>query len=188
MFPRPASDSPEAPQENRSVPFSGGFTLIELSIVLFVIAIVSGIAIPRLRDLTAAELTSTTRRLANTARYLAEEAAFRSTTYALNLDIENNAWWVTRFDRNTGEFRGDDSLLSRRVALSPEIRISDVVLPALGKVSEGVAPTYFYPEGYADPTVIHLVDARNNAMTVRVDPVRGLGEVFEGYKDFDTAS
>lgn len=167
---------------------SPGFTLIELSIVIFVIAIVSGITIPRIRDLLGVELRSTANRLSNTSRYLFEESAFRSTVYALNLDLENEAWWVTRFDATTGEFVDDDSLLSRKTSIPEGIEILDVVLPGLGKVSEGIAPTYFYPEGLADPTVIHLVDRRNHAYTLRIDPIRGFAEVHEGYKDFESLS
>lgn len=166
---------------------AGGFTLIELTIVIFVMAIISAIAIPRLRDLAAVELASTARRLSNTTRLLFEEAAFRNATFALNFDLENQVYWVTRFERETGEFTDDTSLLTDRVVLPPDIRILDVVVPAFGKIAEGIVPTYFHPEGFADPAVIHLVDAHDNAYTVRVNPVRGIGEVFDGYQDFERA-
>jgi general secretion pathway protein I len=140
---------------------TGGFTLIELTIVIFVIAIVSAITVPRLRGLAAVELSATTRRLSNTTRFLFEEAAFQSTTYALNLDIGNQAYWVTRFDRESGEFVEDPSILTRRVALPRDIRMVDVVLPAYGKLDGGIAIAFFYPEGFADPAVIHLIDTHD---------------------------
>ena len=164
---------------------SGGFTLIELTIVIFVIAIISAIAVPRLRDLTTVELGAATRRISNTTRFLFEEAALRNDTFALNFDLDNQIYWVTRFDRTTGEFSEDPSLLTRRVAMPPDVRILDVVVPSVGKVAEGVAPAYFYPEGFADPAVIHLEDARENVYTIRVNPVRGIGEIFDGYQDFE---
>lgn len=164
---------------------SAGFTLIELSIVVFIFAIITGIAIPKLRDVTGVELSSSTRRLSNTIRYLYEEAALRGHVLALVFDLEHQTYWVARQDPSTGEFVEDDSVLSRRVELPPDVEIADVVLPGTGKIDGGIVPTYFYPEGFADRAVIHLVDAGDRAYTLRVDPVRGRGEVFEGTKDFE---
>lgn len=162
-----------------------GFTLVELAIVLFIIGIITGIAIPRLRDVSAAELASATRRLSQTARYLYEEAALRGTVVALAFDLDHQAYWVAKLDQTTGQFVEDTSLLSRRVELPADVRIADVTLPSVGKLYQGIAPTHFYPEGYADRTIIHLVDRQSRATTIRIDPVRGWGEVSDGYKDFE---
>jgi general secretion pathway protein H len=162
-----------------------GFTLIELTIVVFIIAIVAGIAIPRLRDVTGVELTSTTRRLSNTVRYLYEEAALRGLPYALVFDLDSQTYWVSKLDSETGEYVEDDSLLSRKVTLPDGVRVVDVILPVAGKVAAGIAPTHFYPEGFADESVVHLADERDHAYTLRIDPVRGRGEVYDGYKEFE---
>ena len=162
-----------------------GFTLVELAIVLFIIGIIAGFAIPKLRDVSAAELAAAARRLSHTTRYLYEEAAVRGIVVALVFDLDHQAYWVVKLDSATGQFVEDSSLLSRRVDLPPDVRIADVVLPAVGKLYQGVAPTHFYPEGYADRTVVHLVNPQSRAYTLRIDPVRGWGEVVEGYKDFE---
>ena len=141
-----------------------GFTLIELSIVIFIIAIVARIAIPRLRSITGAELTAATRRLAHMTRYLYEEAALRGAVLELT-------------------FVEDTDLLARRVRLPPDVRIADVFVPGVGTFAQGTVLTRFYPEGYADRSVIHLTDDGGHAYTVRVDPVQGRGEVSEGYHD-----
>ncbi len=167
---------------------SPGFTLVELAIVLFIIGIISGLAIPRLRDVSAAELTATAQRLSHTVRYVYEESAMRGTVVALAFDLDRQAYWVSKLDPSTGQFVEDTSLLSRRVELPPDVRIADVVLPTVGKVYQGLAPTHFYPEGYADRTVVHLMDRKGHALTLRIDPVRGWGEVLEGYKDFEAVS
>jgi prepilin-type N-terminal cleavage/methylation domain-containing protein len=162
-----------------------GFTLIELSIVIFIIAIIATIAVPRIRDVMRTELGSTTRRLSNASRFLYEEATLRGTVLALVVDLERQAYWVARVDPATGELQPDDDLLSKPVIMPPDVRIADVVLPSVGKLSQGVASTYFYPEGWADAAVIHIVDRNRDAYTVRIDPVRGKGEVLEGYKEFE---
>lgn len=138
---------------------------------------------PKLRDVAGVELGSTARRLANTTRYLAEESAIRGAPLALVFDLDHQGYWVVKLDLATGEFVEDRSLLSRRVLLPPDVRIADVVLPNAGKLYQGLAPTHFFPEGYADRTVVHLVDRRNHAYTLAIDPIRGRATVIEGYRD-----
>jgi prepilin-type N-terminal cleavage/methylation domain-containing protein len=157
-----------------------GFTLIELSIVILIIAIVARIAIPRLRSLTGAELTATTRRLANTTRYLYEEAALRGTVLTLYLDLDRQEYWVAHVDDDTGDVVEDTDVLGRRVRLPPDVRIANVTVPGIGKFEEGVVPTRFYPEGYADRSVIALADEEGHSYTLRIDPIRGRAEISEG--------
>lgn len=162
-----------------------GFTLIELSVVILIIAIVARFAVPRLRNLTAAELGATTRRLAQTTRYLYEESALRGTVLTLYFDLDRQQYWVARPEEGTGLPVEDTDLLARRVALPDGVSVADVVVPGAGKLSTGLVPTRFYPEGYADRSVIHLVDSGGHAYTLRIDPVRGRGEIFDGYQDLE---
>jgi prepilin-type N-terminal cleavage/methylation domain-containing protein len=158
----------------------GGFTLIELSIVVLIIAIVARIAIPRLRSLTGAELTAATRRLANTTRYLYEEAALRGTVLTLYFDLDRQEYWVAHAEEDTGALVEDTDLLARRVTLPPDVRIAGVTVPGVGKFEQGLVPTRFYPEGYADRSVISLVDEEGHSYTLRIDPIRGRAEISEG--------
>lgn len=159
-----------------------GFTLIELSIVVLIIAIVAHFSLPRLRSLTGAELAASTRRLAQTTRYLYEEAALQGTVFTLYFDLDRQEYWVAHPEQGTGLPVEETGLLARRVQLPPDVHIADVVLPGGGTYSQGLVPTHFYPEGYADRSVIHLADTDGHAYTVRVDPMRGRGEVLEGYQ------
>jgi prepilin-type N-terminal cleavage/methylation domain-containing protein len=164
----------------RSAQAEAGFTLIELSIVVLIIAIVARIAIPRLRSLTGAELTATTRRLANTTRYLYEEAALRGTVLTLYFDLDRQEYWVAHAEEDTDTLVEDTDLLARRVTLPPDVRIADVVVPGVGKFDQGLVSTRFYPEGYADRSVIALVDDEGHSYTLRIDPIRGRAEISEG--------
>jgi prepilin-type N-terminal cleavage/methylation domain-containing protein len=159
-----------------------GFTLIELSIVILILAIVARFAIPKIRSITGAELGATTRRLAQTTHYLYEEAALSGATYTLYLDLDRQEYWVERADPLTGESVEDADLLARRVRLPPDVRIADVGVPGAASRSAGVVPTRFFPEGYADGSVIHLRDSEGHAYTLQIDPLRGRGEVYEGYR------
>jgi len=166
-----------------------GFTLIELSIVILIIAVVTRFAVPKLRSITGAELGASTRRIANVSRYLYEESALRGTVLTLYFDLDRQQYWVARPEEDGAEPPEDSpDPISRRVILPDGVRVTDVVIPGAGKLSAGVVPSRFYPEGYADSSVIHLADGDGHAYTVRIDPVRGRGEVFDGYRDFETRS
>lgn len=174
--------SPLAPGEH-------GFTLIELSIVILIIAVVMRFAVPKLRSLTAAELGASTRRIANTARYLYEESALRGTVLTITFDLDRQQYWVTGPEEDPAQPpEGESDPIARRVTLPDGVRLTDVVIPGVGKLSGGLVPTRFYPEGYADSSVIHLADTEGHSYTVRIDPVRGRGEVLDGYRDFEPRS
>src|SRR6266404_1481599 len=166
---------------------SAGFTLLELSIVLLILAIAASFVIPRLRSADSAALTSGAARLATTARYLYEEAAFRRRPMRLNLDLDKHAYWVTVLndDPDDPQFVPDDSLLTRPTALPASVAFVDVVLPALGVVREGLVFAQFFPEGYADPLVVHLTNARHEFATLALEPLTGRTRVADTYVDFD---
>src|SRR5262249_33877362 len=72
-----------------------GFTLLELSLVLFILGLLVAVVVPRLGDLRGARLESSARRLAALVRYLNGEAAFSSQLYRLNYDLDKQAYWVS---------------------------------------------------------------------------------------------
>src|SRR5262245_35949655 len=77
-----------------------GFTLLELSLVMFIIGLLLTIVVPRLGDLSGTRLESSARRLAALARYLNGEAAFKSQLYRLNYDLDKRAYWVSSLTAN----------------------------------------------------------------------------------------
>jgi len=161
----------------------GGFTLIELSIILVIVAIAASFLIPRLRDADSTALASAAARLATTSRYLYEEAAFRRRPMRLNLDLDKHAYWVTvlKDDPDDPEFVVDDSPIARPVALPGTVAFADVTLPAVGMVHEGVVFAQFFPEGYADPLVVHLTNARHEYATLAIEPLTGRTRVADAY-------
>ena len=157
-----------------------GFTLIELSIVILIIAIIANFALPEFRSITGAELSSSTRRLAQTTRYLYEEAALRGMVLTLFFDLDRQEYWVAHPEEGTGLPVEDTDILGRRVALPSGVRIVAVTVPGAGTHSAGLVPTRFYPVGYADRSAIRLADENGHVYTVRIDPMRGKGVVSEG--------
>jgi len=160
-----------------------GFTLLELTVVLFIIGLLAAVLAPRLGDLSGARLDANARRLAAVVRYLHGEAAFRSQLYRLNYDLDQRTYWVTVLTatRTTAEFLPDSSPLARPVQLPPSIAFADVRVPSVGLVSTGRVYTHFYPQGYTDPTIIHLRDQYSRFVTITIPPLPAEVGVQEGY-------
>jgi len=162
-----------------------GFTLLELAVVLFIIGLLVVAVAPRFSDITGTRLNASARHLAAIVRYLSGEAALRNRPYRLNYDLDKQVYWVTVLvpTQDSAEFKLDASPLSRPVQLPPAITFADVQTPGVGRVSTGRVSTYFHPQGYADPTVIHLRDQHSRAVTVLIPSLTGEARVYEGYVD-----
>lgn len=166
-----------------------GFTLIELSIVLLLLALMFRVTIPALSGLTEANLHSTSRRIASLMRYVYSEAAFRKTYFSLILDLEKREYWVetpilNTFTQELEMMKVEDESLARHRALDRGIRFSEVKIGSSAAIREGRAEVHFYPGGYADPATIHLKDDRSREFSIFLVPLSGRVLVREGHYEF----
>lgn len=166
---------------------SSGFTLLELSVVLLILGIAVSFLAPRLRDPEGMALAASAARLATTARYLYDEAAYQRLPMRLNLDLDHQAYFVTELggDPSQPEFVPARSPLAKPVALPDSVAFRDVVLPALGIVTEGIVFAQFSPDGWADPLVVHLRSRAGVDTTMAIEPLTGRTRVAEGYITLD---
>ena len=163
---------------------NAGFTLLELSLVLLILGVLFALFVPRLRNVADVRLASTAERLAATARYLFAEAAFTGQLYRLHYNLDERAYWVTVLGQvqDSLEFVQDPAPLSRGVTFPPEVTFANVITASLGTTAAGEVFTHFYPQGYADPTVVHLRNQRGHFFTVVIPPLTGEARVYDGYK------
>jgi prepilin-type N-terminal cleavage/methylation domain-containing protein len=160
-----------------------GLTLIELSAVLLILAVLLALVTPKLRDVTEYRIKKSSRRLASTIKYLFDGAVIRHTYYRLNYDLKRAEYWVTYLDE-TRQFTQDTSILSSRVRLPGTIHFEDIVTQHRGKVYEGETFTQFFPHGWAEETIIHLADNRGRHYSLLIMPLTGRVRIYDRYVEF----
>ena len=161
----------------------GIITLIELSAVLLIVAVLLAFLTPKFRDLTEYHIKSSSRRLVGTIKYLFDEAAIRHTYYRLNYDLKKDEYWVTYLDE-AKEFKEDLSIFSSRVRLPGSIHFEDIVTQGRGKVYEGETFTQFFPNGWVEETIIHLGDKRGRHYSLLIMPLTGKVRIYDRYVEF----
>jgi prepilin-type N-terminal cleavage/methylation domain-containing protein len=158
-----------------------GFTLIELALAVAIIAILLGIAIPRLPSLGRTDLEASADRLATTMTYLADEASLRGRIYRLTLDLDAEGWTVAALapfaavgdDARRPEFREDTAdPLAGAVAL-PDGVFFDAVLDRDGSVGAGTHDVFFLPEGLTESIGVRLAEQDGATVVVTLNASRG---------------
>jgi general secretion pathway protein H len=169
----------------------GGFTLIEIGLVLLIIATVVALVVPRFRDQSLQELQSQTRKLAATFRFLQEEAILNGRVYRLNFDLDQQRYFVTEADlEDESAFTQTTSgVLSHDVILPSTVQIADVDTPESGgKLYEGVALAHFFPDGFVEPMAVHLQNGQEFYTLYVANGLTGRAHVAAGYIDLGAPS
>jgi general secretion pathway protein H len=159
-----------------------GYTLIELSVVVFLIGLMLFIAAPRVRDAFLDDsLKSAARKITGAAKELRNDAVREQVDYVLHLDLSGNSFWTCSADM-TPEKREERRKEAYR--LRGGVKIADVYRIGHEKKSDGEATVRFFKRGYAQPYVIHLAkDDRN--YTLVINPFLSAVTPYEKYIDVD---
>ena len=154
------------------------FTLLELVVVLFIVALFATLVIPRLGAfLSHGDTNKAIRQIRGVVRYLAGMSAATRTPYRLYYDLDEGRCWVHRHNEQ-GEFIEEREILTRPVRLPPGVHFTDIVTPR-GEQREGVAYTDFFPTGWVENTLIHLEGGA--VVTLKLLSLTGEVKVYEGY-------
>ncbi|KAB0671627.1 type II secretion system protein GspH [Oryzomonas sagensis] len=159
-----------------------GFTLIELVVVLVIIGMVMTLVIPRLPSSEAEDLKTSARTLASTLRYLQDRAATTGTVYYLRLEPGTDTVKVLQAAGDGTEKEPEDPFLQQRPT-KEGVQVADVVIPRLGKLSDGQVRLDIGAGGLRDFVAIHLRSAGGAFWTVMAFPSSGKVKIYQGYQE-----
>jgi len=163
-----------------------GFTLLEIIVVMLIMAIAMGIALPRFQAFLGSRVKSDMRALVGTVELAFFLATSQKKPVRINFDVSASQFWLSILQitdpvKNVGEFI---DLNTRRSELSSGVVFTDISVAHAGKVDEGEVFELCMPQGYCEPTVIHLRDDYGHEYTLRVKPLTGEVSIYQGYRDF----
>lgn len=163
----------------------GGFTLIELSMVIFLIGMIVSLVLPQIRDAALSDtLKNTAMVLTSTVEEIRYQAVKDNVEGFLKFDFEEKKFWadlpwITDEERNVAE--------TLSFSLPSDIRVMDISFKD-GSVytSEEVSIT-FSGEGYITPAIIHLASEDGRRFSFILRPFLGDASVIEEYIEIDDA-
>jgi prepilin-type N-terminal cleavage/methylation domain-containing protein len=159
-----------------------GFTLLEIVIVVAILGLIIGLAIPRVPDMTGARIEKTARKVAMTIQLTRTRAVSLRRFYRVDVNLEDNRVSVAYFGPE-GTYIEDDTIRSYETG---DVRIVDVVTSIEGKVVEGTGRIHISPRGFTEPSLIHIQDSRGRDLTVSPSLTSGKVWILEGYTDAGT--
>jgi general secretion pathway protein H len=158
-----------------------GFSLAELAVVVFIIALSVSLTLPLISERGDADLHTAGRRLAGTIKHLYNEAVLGHMEHRLSLDLDRRAYRADRHEEN-GEWKAVEEG-GRERRLPGTVEISEIYVVGRGAVTSGEISMQIYPAGWLDETVIHLKDGKH-LLTLRVSALTGTTDFFDGHRDF----
>lgn len=163
-------------------PLRRAFTLVELVVVMILVAVLAGMAIPRLAGSAAStRLKEQANALLTSARYAREYAVTHCCDCRLVIDTAANQFALQRQEIDTS---GTEQFVSiglgwgRPVVLTGGVRFGRVrIEPAGGRTQDGWVT--FRPDGQTDATIVEITDGRKTYSLLLV-PNTGRAKLADG--------
>jgi len=128
----------------------GGFTLIELILVILIVSVLIGLSVPLFRGtFSGLQLKNTSLNMAKLVSYARETAIVEKTVYKLNFDLKKGKFWLTRLEST--DVGGVYKRISGRRG---KIFFLPDGLFFTGRIKE----IFFYPDGRATRADIKITD------------------------------
>ena len=163
-------------------PKMAGFTILELVVVMLLITIILGVAIPRFQtDVLQDPSKKLSRWMISTVKNLRGLAIQKQVRQTLVVDFDGNRLWTT------GEDMSEEALAAapeNAYTLPDDLRIVDVLFPDEERTSSGTVDINFYPAGFSDQVVIRLENSQAERFSYLIEPLLPKIKIFEEWISF----
>ncbi len=155
----------------------GGFTLVELTIAIFIMATLLAIAAPSfVRSFNSAQLSAAGRSLATMCQLARLQAALQQRPAELHVSLDEQDFWVSQ--RHATEDGDQREVVIRRLEVPDRVTMVSAQLPDEPARKDGEVTIRFYPNGTCDALTVMLQGReRGEAVAVMIDPVTARAEV-----------
>ncbi|GEM_PF-977694 len=182
-----------------------GFTLVEITLVVLLIAILTSVGIPSFRTLyQRSELQKVASQFSGTLRYAQQRAVLERIPIRVIIDVSEKKYWVPvekeeerKHYRSRSYRRKSSRATTRNTRRVREVKAIHSSLPegfifefvykvaANDEIRRGEGEIFFYPDGSADAsyiTILRLAEKREdeNRVFVRIYPATGVIKSVEG--------
>ncbi len=159
---------------------SPGYTLIELSIVVFLIGLMLLIAVPKVREsFFTDKLSSAARRLVGATRELRSLAVRDQVDQILQINLDQKSFWIYSVDMTPEK---KEEIKKQASRLPGDVKFADIYIAGKEKKTTGEVSIRFFSRGYVEPAVIHLAEGER-FMTLVLHPFVNTVETHEKYLD-----
>jgi prepilin-type N-terminal cleavage/methylation domain-containing protein len=166
-----------------------GFTLVEFLVVIFLIGLFSTLISIRIEgSLSGGDLRLATRLIMGEVNHLRGKAASTHKEQVLGLNVDENYLYtfqpLPEKAELSGQFQEEREGYTKTIKRLPEgVNLEDVVISSKGKTQEGEATIRFFSNGCIDRSIIHLRNERNEAYTLKINPITGQVTIYDKYID-----
>ena len=169
LFSPHASRLTPAPFPLTPTPFSAGFTILEMLIVLFLLTLVVVVVLPRMS--LDEDLSSTGRKLVGVLRTFQGLAVTTQQPVKLYFDLDQGTYWMMLVEGKEERLPLDPAWKLPR-SLPESIRLTEVSV-GQDKYFSGRVDVSFFANGRIEPVTMYLMDTKNNLLGLAVDSLTG---------------
>ncbi len=152
-----------------------GFTLIELSIAVFIIAIIIAVTVPSfVRSYNTEVLNATGRTIATSCEFAKLNAVLHQRNVGYYIDMDRQTIWLMQAasTNDTADGSSSDADVLKTIPMPTRIGLSSAQLGELMPQGRGQVEATFYPNGTCDAFAVTLRGVeKGNGLEVVVDPV-----------------